>query len=180
MFESSLNRPSYTFCVSSRVPLLEHSTVQKIVNFEDVSYVQKMQGLDGDPIDFKWKNFPGAKALDILHKNQADLQRKNITPEKFSDRKIFMSMFHDIELEKKDFEDSCALTSRKIKDFGTRRRKQVVPSICSQIWWEVGSSCVSKLVNFESSRHSVFQGVSPLGLGILRSETTEKTIHFNG
>ena len=34
----------------------------------------------------------GAKALDILHKIQADLQGKNITPEKFSYRIIFMSM----------------------------------------------------------------------------------------
>ena len=49
-------------------------------------------------------------------KNQADPQGKNITPERFSDRIIFMSMFNDIELERKDNEDSCALTSRKIKE----------------------------------------------------------------
>ena len=65
-------------------------------------------------------NFPGAKALDILHKNQADLQRKNITFEKFSDRKLFMSMFNDIELERKDNEDSCALTSRKIQEYASK------------------------------------------------------------
>ena len=57
------------------------------------------------------------KALDFLHKIQADLQGKNITPEKFSDRIIFMSLFNDIELERKDNEDSCALTSRKIKEY---------------------------------------------------------------
>ena len=67
---------------------------------------RELQGLDGEPIDFEWKIFPGAKALDILHKIQADLQGKNITPEKFSDRRIFMSMFNDIELEKKNNEDS--------------------------------------------------------------------------
>ena len=59
---------------------------------------RELQGLDGDPIDFEWKIFPGGKALDILHKIQADLQGKNITPEKLSVRKIFMSMFNDIEL----------------------------------------------------------------------------------
>ena len=52
-----------------------------------------LQGLDGDPIDFEWTNFPGSKASDTFHKIQADLQGKNITPEKFSDRIIFMSMF---------------------------------------------------------------------------------------
>ena len=59
---------------------------------------RELQGLDGDPIDFEWKIFPGAKALDILHKIQADLQGKNITPEKLSEQKIFMSRFNDIEL----------------------------------------------------------------------------------
>ena len=38
----------------------------------------------------------------------------------FSDRIIFMSMFNDIELERKDNEDSCALTSRKIKEYASK------------------------------------------------------------
>ena len=59
------------------------------------------------------------KALDILHKIHADLQGKNIKPEKFSDRIIFMSMFNDVQLERKDNEDSCALTSRKIKEYAS-------------------------------------------------------------
>ena len=60
-----------------------------------------------------------ATALDILHKIQADLQRKHIKPENFSARIIFMSMFNDIVLEKEDHEDSSALTSRKIKEFAS-------------------------------------------------------------
>ena len=38
----------------------------------------------------------------------------------FSDRIIFMSMFNDIELERKDNEDSCAPTSRKIKEYASK------------------------------------------------------------
>ena len=81
---------------------------------------RELQGLDGDPIDFEWKIFPRAKAFDILHKFKVDVQGKNIRPEKFSDRIIFMSMFNDIELERKDNEDSCALTSRKIKEYASQ------------------------------------------------------------
>ena len=55
------------------------STLKKCYTFRE------LQGLDGDPIDFEWKIFPGAKALDILHKIRANFQGKNITPEKFSD-----------------------------------------------------------------------------------------------
>ena len=73
---------------------------------------RELQGLDGDPIDFEWKIFPGAKALDILHKNSS-------RPQKISDRIISMSMFNDIELERKDYEDSCARTSRKIKEYAS-------------------------------------------------------------
>ena len=29
---------------------------------------RELQGLDGEPIDFEWKIFPGATALDLLHK----------------------------------------------------------------------------------------------------------------
>ena len=67
----------------------------------------------------KWQIFQGATALDILHEIHADLQGKHVTPENFSDRKIFMSMFNDIELERKDNEHSCALTSRKIKEYAS-------------------------------------------------------------
>ena len=82
--------------------------------------IRELQGLDGEPIDFEWKMFPGATALDILHEIQADLQGKHITPENFSDRIIFMSMFNDIVLEKKENEDACAITSRKIKEYASK------------------------------------------------------------
>ena len=63
---------------------------------------RELQGLDGEPIDFEWKIFPRATAWDILHEIQANLQGKHVTPENFSDRIIFMSMFNDIDLKEKD------------------------------------------------------------------------------
>ena len=80
---------------------------------------RELQGLDGEPIDFEWMIFPGATALDLLREIQADLQGKHVTPENFSDRIIFMSMFNDIVLEKKLNEDSCAIASRKIKEYAS-------------------------------------------------------------
>ena len=80
---------------------------------------RELQGLDGESTDFEWKIFPGATALDILHKIQADLQGKHITRENFSDRIIFMTMFNDTVLEKKANEDFCAHTSRKIMEYAS-------------------------------------------------------------
>ena len=51
---------------------------------------------------------------------QKDLERNHIIPENFSDRIIFMSLFNTIELEKRGNEDSCALTSRAIRDYSSR------------------------------------------------------------
>ena len=41
--------------------------------------------------------FPGRTSLEILQIIQKDLQDQNIEPEDFEDRRIFMSMFNDIE-----------------------------------------------------------------------------------
>ena len=43
--------------------------------------------------------FPGCTSQEILRNIQKNLQHKNIDPEKFEDRIIFMSMFNDIDLE---------------------------------------------------------------------------------
>ena len=116
---------------------------------------RELQGLDGDPIDFEWKIFPGAKALDILHKIQADLQGKNITPEKFSDRIIFKAMFNEVVLEKRDNEDSSAITSRKIKErasnfndghlasLGPEEENKWYQGYAAGLWWQVGLPCVT-------------------------------------
>ena len=65
------------------------------------STFRELQGSDGEPIELEWKIFPGFSALELLHTIQKDPEEKRIKPEEFSDTIIFMSMFNDIELEKK-------------------------------------------------------------------------------
>ena len=43
------------------------------------------------------EKFPGFTSLQILQEIQRDLAGKNIQPEEFKDRIIFMSMFNDID-----------------------------------------------------------------------------------
>ena len=100
--------------------------------------------------------------MDLLHEFQADLQGKNIKPEKFCDRIIFMSMFNDIELERKDNEDSCAPTSRKIKEYASKfndgRWAFLGPGEESREWWQVRSSCVTNGGKFREFRTSGIPG----------------------
>ena len=73
---------------------------------------RELQGLDGEPIEFEWTIFTGSSALQLLHTIQKDLEGKRIDAEEFSDRIMFMSMFNDIDLEKRGNEDTCALTPK--------------------------------------------------------------------
>ena len=161
------------------------------INFEDGSHLQRIAMIRWRADWFEWKIFPGAKALNLLHEIQTDLQGKHVTPENFCDRIIFMSMFNDIVLEKKENEDSCALTSRKIKEYASifndghwaflgpveeSKWYQGYATDCGK--WDLRASQVVE--DFENSRHPVFQGMSPLGRGVLKKKNNRDTIHYNG
>ena len=111
---------------------------------------------------------------------------------KFSDGTIFLSMFNDIKLERKDNEDSCALTSRKIKEYASNFNDGhwafLGPGEESKWYqghaadyggkWDLRASQMVEI--FENSGHPVFQGLSPLGREILKKINNRDTIHFNG
>ena len=44
---------------------------------------QDAVGLDGEAIEFAWKNFRGFKTLTILKEIQMELARRNIEPDNF-------------------------------------------------------------------------------------------------
>ena len=52
---------------------------------------KEMTRIDGEPIEFEWNVFPGFTSLQILQEIQNNLQKRNIKPEEFTDRIIFMS-----------------------------------------------------------------------------------------
>ena len=52
--------------------------------------------IDGEPMEFEWNIFPGFNKLQLSHKVQELLLRLSVTPDKFTGRIIFMSMFDDI------------------------------------------------------------------------------------
>ena len=66
------------------------------------SSYQDAVGIDGEAIEFECTMFTGFSSLSILQEIQQDLERKNIQPEEFKDRIIFMSIFNDIEWKTND------------------------------------------------------------------------------
>ena len=77
---------------------------------------RESQGFNGEPIEFELTIFPGATALEFLHTTQKDLEGQRKRPESFNDRKIFMSMFNDLDLDKKGNEDSCIIHFEENQD----------------------------------------------------------------
>ena len=79
--------------------------------YEDLkkySAYQDAIGLDGEAIEFEWKNFPGFAAL----------AEKNIKPENSKDGIIFMYMFNDILWKSDDQE--CISNAEKVKNYAKR------------------------------------------------------------
>ena len=82
------------------------------------SSYQNAVGIDGEAIEVELKIFPGFSTLSILQENQKDLEEKNIQPESFEDRIIFMSMFNDI-LWKTD-DENCISNAEKVKNYAMK------------------------------------------------------------
>ena len=64
-------------------------------------------GIDGEPTKFEWNIFPGFDTLQLSEEVKSLLSRLGETPENFTGRIMFMSMFNDISCGTKDNEREC-------------------------------------------------------------------------
>ena len=128
---------------------------------------------------FEWNIFPGFTTLQLSQEIQELLLRLNETPENFTGRVIFMSMFNDISWRSKDNEKE-------------RESNAQLVSVCKEIWnmsflgpgsekkWssvsedspngEWGRIAEKMMLEFSESRHPVFCAASPLSRGLLKSK----------
>ena len=132
------------------------------------SSYQDAVGVDGEAIDFEWKNFPGFSSLSIRQEIQRDLEKREIQPEEFKDGIIFMSMFNDIEWKTKDKncisngEESQELRNeilaRSLDILGSRVGREVVWQFFSRSKKGSGIVTAEKMVQrFRETGHLVFK-----------------------
>ena len=86
----------YSDSVSCLGEMQEHSEANQrsknqLEEFRQSHSYRDLFGIDGEPIQFEWKIFPRRTSLEIFRKIQKDLQDRNIEPENFEDRIIFVS-----------------------------------------------------------------------------------------
>ena len=112
------------------------------------------------------------------------------TPETFTGRILFMSMFNDISCDRKDNKDECLANAGVVKvlarRFGVGQRSFIGPG-SEKKWYSSENSpqgawdniAEQMLLEFAESGHPTFRATTPLSRGILKSKGRRKlSIHL--
>ena len=157
----------------------------------DKSY-RDYDGISGEPTELEWNIFPGYDTLQLCGKVKDLLSRLGETPEHFTGRILFMSMFNDISCGTRDNEQECLANARLVslyaRKFGTGQWSFIGPS--SEKKWYSGEenspqrtlasiSRTKMLLEFAESGCPIFRATTPLSRGQLKSKGHGKlSIHF--
>ena len=85
----------------------------------DQSY-RDYDGINGEPTEFEWNIFPGFTTLQLCGKVNDLLSDLGQTPETFTGRIFFMSMFNDISCDRKGNKEECLASARVVKVLAKR------------------------------------------------------------
>ena len=142
-------------------------------------------------MEFEWNIFPGFNTLQLSQEVQELLLRQNETPENFTGRIIFMSMFNDISWGSKDNKIECESNAQLVSLFarrfgagqwsflglGSEKKWYSISEDSPQGEWD--KMAEKMMVTLAESGHRVFRATSPLSRGQLKSKGGGKlSIHY--
>ena len=147
-------------------------------------------GINGEPTEFEWNIFPGFTTLQLCGKINDLLSDLGQTPETFTGRILFMSMFNDISCDRKGNKDECLANAGVVKvlarRFGVGQWSFIGPG-SEKKWYSAENSpqgawdniAEEMLLEFAESGHPTFRATTPLSRGQLKSKGHGKlSIHF--
>ena len=148
-------------------------------------------GISGESTEIEWNIFPGFTTLQLHGKVTDLLSRLGETPETFTGRILFMSMFNDISSDKKDNEEECLANAKVVsifaKKFGIGQWSFIGPG-SEKKWYSMDENspqgiwdhiAEKMLVEFTESGYPIFRATTPLSRGKLKSKGHGKLlIHF--
>ena len=129
--------------------------------------------IKGEPAEFEWNIFPGFTTLQLCDKINDLLSSLGQTPEKFTGRILFMSMFNDISCEGKDNRQQCLRDADYVKTFAKRfgiGRWSFIGPGSEKKWYpsennpqgEWDRIAEDMLLEFAKSGHPIFRATTPL------------------
>ena len=155
----------------------------------DESY-RDYDGIKGEPTEFEWNIFPGFTTLQLCGKVTDLLSNLGETPETFTGRILFMSMFNDMSCDRKGNKEECLANARVVKvlakKLGIGQWSLIGPG-SEKKWYSAENSpqgawdhiADEMLLEFAESGHPIFRATTPLSRCILKSKGHGKlSIHF--
>ena len=156
----------------------------------DQSY-RDYDGINGEPTEFEWNIFPGFTTLQLCGKVTDLLSNLGETPENFTGRILFMSMFNDISCDRKGNKEECLASAGVVKalakKFGIGQWSFIGPGSEKKLYCTEENSpqgawdhiADDMLLEFAESGHPTFRTTTPLSRGLLKSKGRGKlSIHF--
>ena len=83
------------------------SLKKQIQWYSDNNYFSELNRIDGQPMEFEWKIFPGFTTVGIFNQIQQMMGELQYEPQNFTGRLIFMSMFNDIVWDATGNDELC-------------------------------------------------------------------------
>ena len=146
--------------------------------------------INGESTEFEWNIFPRFTTLQLCDKVSDLSSSMGPTPESFTGRVLFISMFNDIFCDRYDNTDECLKNANIVKTFAGRigigqwsfigpgSEKKWYPSENGPqgAWDHIAEDM---LLEFAESRHPIFRATTALSRGQLKSKGRGKlSIHF--
>ena len=171
-------------------PESNEAWTNRVAGIPSVKSYRDYDAITGESTEFEWNIFPGFTALQLCDKINDLLSNLGQTPETFTGRILFMSMFNDISCEKKDNEEECLRNAESVKSlarrFGIGQWSFIGPG-SDKKWYSSENTpqgawdniAEKMLLEFAESGHPVFRATTPLSRGVLKSKGRGKlSIHF--
>ena len=139
-------------------------------------------------MEFEWHIFPGFNTLQLSEEVKRLLLRLDETPENFTGRIIFMSMFNDISCGSKDNAKECLANAKLVSLYARRFGKghwSFIGLGSEKKWYCISEHSPQGVWDniaerkFAESGCPIFRATSPLSRGRLRSKGHGKlSIHY--
>ena len=162
----------------------------RIASVKSEKSYRDYDGMNGEPTEFEWNIFPGFTTLQLCGKINDLLSDLGQTPETYTGRILFMSMFNDISCDRKGNKEECLANAGVVKvlarKFGVGQWSFIGPGF-EKKWSSAENSpqgawdhiAEEMQLEFAETGHPTFRATTPLSRGILRSKGHGKlSIHF--
>ena len=90
---------------------------EEIKWYFESNHLKELNRIDGGPMEFEWRIFPGFTTCCLLEQIQEFMKERRCDPEQSEGRIIFMSMFNDFVWRAKENAEKCKGNSREVANY---------------------------------------------------------------